>query len=143
MIARVAFLPLLLVVLSATWLAGCVMQGVPQDNLNANSPPVNEVDQSLANRAPVAAAGPDQAARSGEVVTLNGTGSSDPDNNQLSFVWRQVDGSPDVEFQSTPSASIVTFVAPQVAAPTDFRFSLAVVDGFAARFDEVIVTVSP
>jgi RHS repeat-associated protein len=39
------------------------------------------------NGAPVANAGPDQTARVGDTVTLNGAGSSDPDGNALRYQW--------------------------------------------------------
>ena len=40
-----------------------------------------------ANRAPVANAGADQAAKVGDQVTLNGAGSTDPDGDSLSYAW--------------------------------------------------------
>ncbi|TPW07207.1 MAG: PKD domain-containing protein, partial [Acidimicrobiaceae bacterium] len=45
---------------------------------------------NAANRAPVANAGPGQyGVGYGKQVTLNGSGSSDPDGGQLSFLWSQ------------------------------------------------------
>ena len=49
---------------------------------------VRIVAAGTGNRAPIANAGPDQAAVTGAVVILNGTGSSDPDGNPITlFVW--------------------------------------------------------
>ena len=40
------------------------------------------------NRAPVARAGPDQAAYVGDTIDLDGSGSSDADGDALSFDWQ-------------------------------------------------------
>lgn len=140
---RMAALSLLSLVMGMPAWTGCVMGGGDAGNQNANTPPVSDVDQSLSNRPPVAVAGPDVTVQPGDLVTLNATGSSDPDNDQLTFIWQQVEGSPEIEFQSTRFSSIVSFTAPLVTSTTTLRLSLAVSDGFAARFDEVLVTVTP
>jgi len=46
----------------------------------------------IANRAPVAAAGPDQVVALGQGVTLSAAGSSDPDSDALSYEWRSAGG---------------------------------------------------
>src|SRR5205823_7481994 len=46
------------------------------------------ISAQIANRPPVANAGPDQGiAGVGATVHLNGAGSSDPDGNALQYVW--------------------------------------------------------
>jgi hypothetical protein len=52
----------------------------------ASSPP-DTVTITTLNSPPVADAGPDQAAVSGQLVLLDGTGSSDADGDPLSFRW--------------------------------------------------------
>ena len=51
----------------------------------------------IENTPPVADAGPDQTVKQsspqGAMVTLNGTGSSDPDNDTLTYYWNWTDGS--------------------------------------------------
>jgi PKD repeat protein len=47
---------------------------------------------TIDNRAPIAAAGPDQTIELGQTVTLNGSGSTDPDGDPLSYEWRRADG---------------------------------------------------
>ena len=46
------------------------------------------------NQAPSADAGSDQAALGGDTVTLDGSGSSDPDGDALAFSWSQTSGTP-------------------------------------------------
>ena len=46
----------------------------------------------IANRPPVANAGPDQSAELGSPVTLNGSLSSDADGDALSYEWRDAAG---------------------------------------------------
>ena len=63
------------------------------------------------NSAPVADAGPDQASnvQMGDTVILDGSASSDPDGNALSYLW---------SFQSLPSGSAVTLSDPTSAKPS-------------------------
>jgi hypothetical protein len=59
----------------------------------------------LQNTPPIADAGPDQTleqtSAQGAMVTLNGTGSSDPDNDTLTYNWNWTDGS---AMGATPTA---------------------------------------
>lgn len=118
----------------------------PADNSNSNSPSGggDDVDNSLTNRPPTARAGDDISASAGQVVRLDATASTDPDNDRLLFVWSQVDGDPTIEFESSPFAAVAAFTAPaDITSPTTFTFTVAVLDGFSAAFDEVTVTVNP
>ncbi len=89
------------------------------------------------NRAPTANAGPDQSVQVGSQVTLDGSGSTDPDGNSLTYAWRQVSGTA-VTLQNSQGAS-PAFAA--VAAGT-FEFELVVNDGLVSSTAErVWVTV--
>ena len=75
------------------------------------------------NSPPIANAGPNQtvecAGRSGSMVTLNGSGSSDPDGDSLTFTWKDEHGN------VVGSAAIVNVTVPLGAHP----FTLTVDDG--------------
>ncbi len=80
-----------------------------------------------ANHPPVANAGADQSVSAGTAATLDGTGSSDPDGNPLTFRWTQTAG-PAITLNAASSAT-PTFTAPAVSTDTALTFQLLVNDG--------------
>ena len=98
-----------------------------------------------ANNRPMADAGPDQTGvREGALVTLDGSGSSDPDDDPLKYRWNQYRG----ERVALSSRDVVnpTFTAPrELTADVVLSFRLLVTDP-GGRFDtdtvEVTVTVT-
>jgi hypothetical protein len=93
------------------------------------------------NRTPVADAGVDQTVKLHTLVTLNGSGSADPDGHEpLTYQWTQTNG-PVVTLSHATAAS-PTFTAP--AGPTMLIFRLTVTDSLGAASDapdEVVITV--
>ena len=63
-----------------------------------------------ANQPPIVNAGVDQTVTAGAQVTLNGSGSSDPNGSALSYQWRQVSG-PSVQLTNANTAT-PSFTAP-------------------------------
>ncbi|MEE9218271.1 MAG: hypothetical protein V3U98_04310 [Acidobacteriota bacterium] len=122
------------------------------DTLGASCTASATVTVKRPNVAPVANAGADQTVFEGEVVVLNGTGSSDPDNGPqpLSFSWQQIAGCLVNLFEAdTPTASftapflIVCGLQTQVVpGPVVLTFELTVSDGAATGTDTVDVTVT-
>jgi hypothetical protein len=96
------------------------------------------------NTAPVADAGPTQSVASAAVVTLDGTASSDGDNDPLTYSWTQISGPPVT--LSNASAATPTFTAPELsvgAADVTLVFSLTVNDGTVdSAADTVTITVT-
>ncbi len=90
------------------------------------------------NGIPVANAGPDQYVNEGVLVTLDGTASSDPDGNPLTYLWTAPAGIT----LSSATTQKPTFTAPNVSSDIKYTFSLVVNDGFAdSPKDQVVITV--
>jgi len=78
----------------------------------------------------------------GDTVTLDGSGSTDPDNDTLISTWQQTGGT---SVALTPSGSNATFVAPPVSAidgSVTLDFQLTVFDGQLSDTKPISVTVS-
>ena len=94
------------------------------------------------NRAPTADAGTDQTVAEGASVTLNGSGSSDPESANLTYAWTQV-GTPAVTLTGDTTAT-PTFTAPEnLPANAVLEFMLTVTDlGGASDTDSVRISVT-
>jgi PKD domain/NHL repeat len=115
------------------------------DSKNAtNTATVKVTDKYIPppNQPPTANAGSDQTVNAGDTVTLDGSGSRDPDGNITSYSWTQTDG-PAVTLSDANVAS-PTFTAPSVSADTTLKFSLTVTDdkGAAASSNPAVVSVT-
>lgn len=95
-------------------------------------------DPSLSDP-PTANAGPDQTVAAAEVVTLDGSGSSDTDGTIASYLWTQTGGT-NVSITNDDQA-VATITAP--AAPDVLTFQLEVTDNDAlSDTDTVVITVN-
>ena len=103
------------------------------------SSPIDTVTISTINVAPVANAGPDQSVYVGDTVTLNGSGSSDPDGDLISYSWA---------FTTKPPGSAATLSNATVVKPTfsvdkagTYVISLTVNDGkLSSPIDTVTIS---
>jgi hypothetical protein len=99
----------------------------------------HEFDDESENTPPVAHAGSDQSVGENEIVELDGTGSSDNENSDLTFIWTS---SPEITLNNTTSETPV-FTSPLVEYRTDYLFTLLVSDGDLTSIpDTVIITVN-
>ncbi len=108
------------------------------DDGNEFSQPDEVVITVVENTQPIANAGPDQTVAEGSLVTLNGTGSGDPDGDGISFNWSGPVALDD-NTSSTPS-----FIA--TPANSTFAFDLVVTDDDAvnpksSNPDQVVINV--
>jgi hypothetical protein len=76
------------------------------------------------DEAPVAQAGPDQDVTLGTLVTLDGSGSTDPEDQVLSYVWSADESNPSTVVLT--NTSIVRFTPTQ---PGDYTYTLVDTDG--------------
>ena len=98
-----------------------------------------EVTLTARNRAPVADAGDDQTVDASSAVSLDGSGSSDPDGDAVTYLWTQTGGAAVTLTGATTATP--SFTAP--GAPGALSFELVVTDaeGEASIADSVTVTV--
>jgi hypothetical protein len=109
----------------------------------ASAPAIVTISVKDVNQPPLADAGPDQIVNPGNVISLDGIKSKDPDNDPLTYLWVQTQG-PSVKLNDADT-TMATFTAPSannITANTDLIFKLTVKDNKnASSTDDVKVTV--
>jgi hypothetical protein len=95
----------------------------------------------VTSQQPVAMAGDDRVVGVNSLVTLDGTGSFDPDEERIEYDWRQIAG-PSVTLSDSSNVQ-PTFRAPSVSVDTTLTFELFVFDDtLLSQPDQVNITVS-
>jgi hypothetical protein len=103
--------------------------------------PFMDVGNDTGSCLPIADAGGDQAVSSGDEVGFDGSRSSDPHGDALTFSWLQTAG-PAVALQGGDTA-LPRFTAPPVEGEALLSFELRVTDGTFTSSDSVNVLVRP
>src|SRR4030095_13018803 len=97
---------------------------------------------NLANRPPVANAGADTSiALPANSVTLDGSGSSDPDNNITTYTWTKISGSS--SFNITNANAVQTQVADLVEGVYQFELKVTDASGLFSRDTMWITVIGP
>jgi len=96
------------------------------------------------NDAPTAVAGDNRTVAQEATVTLDGSASSDPENETLTYAWIQTGTGTPMVTLTNPDMAMATFTAPQVTTATMLTFRLTVTDarGLTAM-EDVTITVAP
>ncbi|MES9823813.1 MAG: Ig-like domain-containing protein [Candidatus Thiodiazotropha endolucinida] len=109
------------------------------------TPPATEEtappDPVQSNQRPTARVTASQQVTSGETVTLDGSGSSDPDGDTLNFIWSQTQGS-SIGLVNVTNPTL-SFIAPSVEQATTYSFQLQVNDGELSDSAAISITVTP
>ena len=113
--------------------------GAPMEGYNDPSVMYNFVYVET-NEPPVANAGAGQEVMAGDTVSLHGSGSYDPNGDDITYMW----AAPDGIVLDNDTAVEPTFIAPAVDESTAYEFTLVVNDGeYDSGSDNVVVTVTP
>jgi hypothetical protein len=95
---------------------------------------------SPVNDPPKANAGPNQTVNENTPVILDGSSSSDPDGDSLTYNWKQTAG-PSVTLSNAQAVKPI-FTAPEIASTTTLSFELTVSDEALSSTDAVDITVN-
>jgi hypothetical protein len=100
-----------------------------------------KIHVSNVNRSPIAVASKNQTVGEAVYIRLDGSRSSDPDRDQLTYKWRQIEG-PEVPILN-PSSPKFTFKTPTSISGTNqtLVFTLEVSDGSLTATDTVTIVV--
>lgn len=92
------------------------------------------------NDAPTANAGHNTTMQEGKTFTLNGTASTDPEGQNLTYTWTQTSG-PTIELDN-PNAAEAQFTAPEFLRNTAVQFELTVDDGTHKSSDTITIDIA-
>ncbi|WP_020558988.1 DUF1566 domain-containing protein [Thiofilum flexile] len=118
-------------------LSGCNSGG--SSSSSSGQSPNQTPTPNNTNELPVAKAGADVTVTSKQVVTLDGSQSTDTDGRIVSYSWKQTFG-PAVELTNSTNSQL-QFTAPEVSVDTVFTFELTVQDDAGAKATDTVTVL--
>lgn len=117
------------------------LQGRDSAGLSSTATSRIQTRRVITSQQPVAMAGDDRVVSMNSLVTLDGTGSFDPDEERIEYDWRQIAG-PSVTLSDNSNVQ-PTFRTPSVSVDTALTFELFVFDDtLLSQPDQVNIIVS-
>ena len=92
--------------------------------------------ESPSNGLPLSNAGADQSTTTGTTVTLDGTGSSDPEGAALSYTWRSVSAPAEASPELSDAAAASPTFVPDIQG--EYVFGLTVSDGIQLSSEDFV-----
>ena len=89
------------------------------------------------NQVPVTEAGPDQTVSETQTVNLDGSKSSDPDGDKLSYNWKQTGGDVKIKIDSSDGVA-ASFVAPVTEKEEQVKIELTVDDSKGGKSTDIV-----
>ena len=111
-----------------------IFQLTVTDSLGKSSD-ANSTISVIYNTPPAAQVGDDQSVYEGAIVELDGSASSDVEDDSLTYSWQQVDDSAYSVTLANPATAQASFTAPEVFAETNLIFQLTVTDSLGKSSD--------
>ena len=111
-------------------------------SIEVNKAPVPIIDQNSTttiheNQVPITEAGPDQTVSETQTVNLDGSKSSDPDGDKLSYNWKQTGGDVKIDIGSSDAVA-ASFVAPVTEKETQDKIELTVDDSKGGKSSDTV-----
>jgi len=101
-------------------------QLVVDDGIEQSRPAVVRVEVLLELDGPPLAVAPEElSATIGDTVVLDGSESSDPEGDRLSYRWEQIQGAGDPVRLDSPASAVASFVAPDRGQTLFFRLTVS------------------
>ncbi len=109
-------------------------------NIAVNKAPVPTIHQNSTtteNQIPITEAGPDQTVSETQTVNLDGSKSSDPEGDKLSYNWKQTGGDVKINIDSSDAVA-ASFVAPVTEKEEQVKIELTVDDSKGGKSTDIV-----